>query len=254
MSTPWTTPVLAPTTDRVAVAVVAKAPVAGRVKTRMQPPLTGVEAAELATAMLADVTDVALRTGADVWWSYAGDRAVLEPLRPDGVRLLAQVGDGLGRRLAHAHHTLHARGYGGVVLVGADCPTVDGADLGTALRLLAIHDVVLGPAADGGYTLLATRRCAPELYATVPMSTDHTAADTLAVARRLGLDTVVTPTRRDIDTVDDLRRVLAAGSLDHAPRTRTLAERLLPVTPRDPAAATSRTTPPPPARPPATPP
>lgn len=206
-----------------AIAIVAKAPVPGRVKTRMQPDLSARCAADLAAAMLTDVTAAAQATDAAVWWSYAGDRAVLDALRPAGVRLLTQVGEGLGARLAHAHRTLHARGAARVLVVGADCPTIDAEVLRAAVAWLDDHDVVLGPASDGGYTLLGTRTCAPALFSTVPMSTAHTGADTLAVAGRLGLRTAVLDPRPDLDTVDDLRSALDGGWLDAAPRTRALA-------------------------------
>jgi rSAM/selenodomain-associated transferase 1 len=211
----------------VAIAVVAKAPVPGRVKSRMQPGLSAAQAADLAAAMLADVTAAARATGAQVWWSYAGDRAVLAALCPADVRLLAQVGDGLGPRLANAHTTLHDR-VGRVLLVGADCPTVDAAALRATITLLDEHDVVLGPAADGGYTLVGTRAPAPSLFTAVPMSTARTAFDTLAEARRLGLRAVVTPTRPDLDRVSDLRAALAGGWLASAPRTRAIVAELLP--------------------------
>ncbi|HSJ45630.1 MAG TPA: TIGR04282 family arsenosugar biosynthesis glycosyltransferase [Euzebyales bacterium] len=210
-----------------AIAVVAKAPVPGPVKTRMQPGLSADLAADLAAAMLADVTTAARATDATVWWSYAGDRAVLDALRPAGVRLLAQVGDGLGERLAHAHRTLHGAAAGRVLLVGADCPTVDADVLRAALARLDDHDVVLGPAGDGGYTLLGTGTCAPSLLSAVPMSTAHTGADTLAQAERLGLRTAVLDARPDLDTVDDLRTALDGGWLDAAPRTRALATSIL---------------------------
>jgi rSAM/selenodomain-associated transferase 1 len=210
----------------VAIAVVAKAPVPGHVKTRMQPALSAAQAADLAAAMLADVTAAARATGAQVWWSYAGVRAVLDALRPADVRLLAQVGDGLGPRLAHAHTTLHGHADR-VLLVGADCPTLDAAALCAAIALLDDHDLVLGPADDGGYTLAGTRAPAPSLFTAVPMSTAHTAVDTLAEARRLGLRAVVTAARPDLDRVSDLRDALAGGWLASAPRTRALAAGLM---------------------------
>ena len=210
-----------------AVVVVAKAPVAGTVKTRMQPALTPDAAADLAAAMLADVTEAATGTGAQVWWSWTGDRAAIDALRPRGVRMLAQVGHGLGQRLAHAHATLHAAGSRRVVLVGADCPTVDAPLLRDAVALLDAVDVVLGPASDGGYTVLGTRTAAPSLFTAVPMSTSHTGSDTLREARRLGLAATTIATRPDLDTVDDLRRALVGGWLDAAPRTRALAVGLL---------------------------
>lgn len=220
-------PVGSPVTGPVAIAVVVKAPVPGQVKTRMQPPLSADQAAAVAAAMLRDVTHAALATAADVWWSYAGDRGVLDGLRPPGVRMLAQVGAGLAPRLAHAHRSLHAAGAERVVLVGADCPTVDAATLCEAVALLDAHDVVLGPAADGGYTLLGTAICAPSLLSAVPMSTAHTGEDTLREAARLGLAAAVMDARPDLDTVDDLRAALADGWLDRAPHTRAVTARLL---------------------------
>jgi rSAM/selenodomain-associated transferase 1 len=213
--------------DSVAIAVVAKAPVAGQVKTRMQPPLTPSQAAGLAVAMLADVTAAALATGAAVWWSYAGSRAVLDDLRPSGVRLLEQVGDGLGPRLAHTHRVLHEGGHDRVLVVGADCPTVDAAALTMAVDLLDCHDVVIGPASDGGYTLLGTTTCSPALFTDVPMSTAHTGADTIAVAERLGLRVALTEPRPDLDTFADLVSALDGGWLAAAPFTRRLAEQLV---------------------------
>lgn len=209
------------------IAVVAKAPVAGLVKTRMRPPLSAQQAADLAAAMLRDVTRAALETGAAVWWSYAGDAAVLDDLRPPGVQMLAQVGADLAERLAHAHATLHAVGADRVILVGADCPAVDVAALHDALGLLRSADVVLGPATDGGYTLLGTAICAPTLFSAVTMSTARTGADTLGEARRLGLRAAVMDARPDIDTFPDLRAALADGWLQHAPHTRAATERLL---------------------------
>lgn len=211
----------------VAIAVIAKAPVAGRVKTRMQPPLSPGEAADLAAAMLGDVTVAAQATGATVWWSHAGPRELIAPLRPARVRLLRQQGTGLGERLAHTHRVLHERGHARVVVVGADCPTVDADELTATIRLLDDHDAVIGPASDGGYTLLGTTVCAPALFSDVPMSTAHTATDTIAVADRLGLHLAVTAPRPDLDVFDDLCAALAGGWLAHAPRTRAFATRVI---------------------------
>lgn len=213
-----------------AIAVVAKAPVPGRVKTRMQPALTPAQSAELATAMLCDVTAAAQATGAQVWWSYTGAAAVLDAVRPSGVAMLAQVGPGLAARLAHAHRTLHGGGAERVLLVGADCPTLDATALDDAIARLDAADVVLAPASDGGYTLLGTRTCAPSLLADIPMSTEHTATDTLAEAARLDLEVAVMPSRPDIDTPADLGAALHGGWLAAADRTRALAVTLLGLT------------------------
>lgn len=214
---------------RAAIGLVAKAPVPGEVKTRMCPPLTPVEAAAVAAALLADTVDSALSTGHEVWCVATGDRRCLAGLLPPGVPLLRQVGGGLGARLANALATLCATGAERVLLVGADCPTVDGGYLDQALAALDDADVVLGPAADGGYTLLGARAPHPELFAGVPMGTSGVLTATLDGVRRAGLRTRVLDVRHDIDTVADLATAWRSGQLNAAPRTRAVIRALRPV-------------------------
>jgi uncharacterized protein len=97
-------------------------------------------------------------------------------------------------------------------------------------------DVVLGPAADGGYYLVGAKAALPELFVGVPMGTDAVLQVTIqrAARRRLRVGTV--PMLRDLDRLEDLRAALAAGELDASPRTRLVATDLLavqrPPTPR----------------------
>lgn len=211
---------------RAAIGLVAKAPVPGQVKTRLCPPLTPAEAAAVAAALLADTVDSAVSTGAEVWCVATGDRRRFAGLLPPGLPLLHQVGDGLGARLANALAALCATGAERVLLVGADCPTVDGAYLDQALAALDDTDVVVGPAADGGYTLLGARAPHPELFAGVPMGTSGVLAATLDRARGAGLRARVLEVRHDIDTVADLAAAWHSGQLRAAPRTRALISQL----------------------------
>jgi rSAM/selenodomain-associated transferase 1 len=199
--------------------VIAKAPVARQVKTRMCPPLTPDEAAALAAALLADTVATARDSGADVWAVTAGAAAGFADVLPPELPRLAQRGDGLGARLTAAQADLFARGYDRVLLLGGDCPTVPAAHLRSALALLDGADAVLGPARDGGYTLVAAARPLAVLFAGVPMSTSHTLAATLAAARGAGLRTALLPPRHDLDTIADLVAALAAGELASAPAT-----------------------------------
>lgn len=204
---------------RSAIAVVAKAPVPGEVKTRLTPELSPLQAAEVARALLADTLANAAQVRGDRWCVYAGCRAELARSVPAGVALLEQVGDTFAQRLAAAQAALFARGYDLVVLLGADCPTVGPGDLRRALTALEVADVVLGPARDGGYTLLAARAPDAGLFLGVPMGTGTVLAATVARARALGRSVALTPPRHDLDTVDDLRAAAAAGELRGAPAT-----------------------------------
>jgi uncharacterized protein len=211
----------------VALGLIAKTPAAGAVKTRLCPPLGGEEAAAAAAALIADTGANAAATGHDVWGVHAGAPDGIAELLPAGARLLAQRGHGLAERLATAQADLHARGYGRVVLLGGDCPTVDAAYLTQAVAALDVHDIVLGPACDGGYTLIGTRRPHPRLF-DVEMSTPRVLGDTLAHAAATGLRCRCLAPRYDLDTAADLLAAADAGQLGHAPRTATLVRRLRP--------------------------
>lgn len=184
--------------------VIAKAPVAGRVKTRLCPPCTPAQAAQLAAAALADTLDAVRATPAR--------RHVLVldgtlSATPAGFAVVGQRGHGLGARLA--------AGFGDTALpdtpsflVGMDTPQVSTALLTHALRLLTETDAVLGPAADGGWWGLGLRHAGhATVLRDVPMSTAETGARTLAALAGRGLRVATLPMLRDVDTVADASAV-----------------------------------------------
>ncbi|HZS11966.1 MAG TPA: TIGR04282 family arsenosugar biosynthesis glycosyltransferase [Nitrospirales bacterium] len=206
----------APATRRPTGALVlfAKAPVPGQVKTRLTPPLTPDETASLhgsfvldaleRTAGLKAVLDrfVACAPSAEhVFFKILGER--------HGVRLLDQRGPEVGARMAAAFDDLFRQGYERVVLAGTDLPTLPVTAYHQTLDLLAGHDVVLGPAVDGGYYLIALKRSHPELFREMPWSTPDVRKLTEDRAKMAGLTVGLLPAHRDIDTIDDLRAVIA---------------------------------------------
>ncbi len=215
-------------TGRVAVAVVAKEPVAGFAKTRMAPTLGQRGAAKAAAAMLADTLAVVARVTAEPWLCFtpATARERLAALAP-GFRLLPQSGGDLGDRLAACAAALRAAGAERVAIVGADTPHLPRRWYETALALLDRVDVVLGPALDGGYYLVAATAPPPELFVGVPMGTDLVLGETLRRAERRGLRVALLPPLRDLDRVEDLAAALAAGELDASPRSRAVVAALL---------------------------
>jgi rSAM/selenodomain-associated transferase 1 len=204
-----------------AVGLIAKVPEAGRVKTRLCPPLTPSEAAELAAAMLTDTLASAGSSGADPWCVYDGDERLLTGHLRLPVSLLRQTCGGLEARLAAAQAELFAHGYDRVLLVGADCPSVSSVYLRQAIDALFDVDLVLGPAFDGGYTLIGTNAPSPALFDGVLMSTDHVLIETLGRAVQQRLQVRLLAWRYDLDTVGDLVEAHASGQLAHA--TATLA-------------------------------
>jgi hypothetical protein len=124
--------------------------------------------------------------------------------------------------MARACADVFALGYQYVMVIGTDLPTLPGSAFGEAVKLLAAHDLVLGPSRDGGYYLIGLRKPAPELFAGIPWSTDRVLALTQQKAAALGLRTALLPVRRDIDTVDDLRAVIdETGLRSRAPQPVT---------------------------------
>jgi uncharacterized protein len=199
------------------VLVMAKSPVAGRVKTRLCPPCTPAEAAAIAEAARAD-------TLAAVAACRAGRRIVAldgapGPWLPPGFEVIPQVDGGLDIRLAAAW----AAAGGAGVQIGMDTPQVTPALLDGALESLDTTAAALGPTADGGWWAIGLRRPDARVFVGVPMSTPHTGAAQLGRLRLLGLSVSVLPALVDLDTVADLPTVAASGA---AIRTAAQARRI----------------------------
>jgi rSAM/selenodomain-associated transferase 1 len=213
---------------RDALAVVAKEPVAGLAKTRLVPALGEVGAARAAAAMLADTLAAVRASGADPWLCFtpAEARERLGRLAP-GFGLLAQGAGDLGDRLAACLGDLLGTGADRVVIVGADTPQVPPATYRRAFSLLDEADVVLGPALDGGYYLVAAKAARPDLFVGITMGTGTVLSETLARAAGAGLQVALLPPLRDLDRVEDLAAALAIGELDGARATHAAATELL---------------------------
>lgn len=198
------------------VLVMAKAPVPGRVKTRLCPPCTPAEAAAIAEAALADTLDAVAACG-------AGRRIVAldgapGPWLPPGFEVIPQVGGGLDHRLAAAWSAAGGAG----VQIGMDTPQVTPALLDGALASLDEAPAALGLAVDGGWWAIGLRQPDPRVFVGVPMSTGHTGAAQLARLRSLGLSVTMLPALVDLDTVADLPAVTESGA---AIRTAAQARR-----------------------------
>jgi uncharacterized protein len=204
-----------------AVIVLAKAPEPGRAKTRLCPPATPSEAADLAAASLLDTLDAACGVpGAVPVVVFTGRlagaaRAAELSAALRGVRALPQAGDGLGRRIAAAHADTAALLPGRATLqVGMDTPQADAALLAASLDRLHAPgtDAVLGLATDGGWWALGLRDPrAAVLVADVPTSCDDTGERTLRALRDGGLRVGLLPELTDVDTAADALAVAAAA-------------------------------------------
>lgn len=196
----------------IALAIMCKAPVAGESKTRLCPPLSPEEAANLSRCFIADVAATVAAVARDVGGQgYAvitpvGSEGAFADLLPDGVRILTQRGPDLSVRLIHATRDLLVAGHTGVCLINADGPTLPPELLALAMAVLREpgEGIALVPAIDGGYALIGFNREHPSLFTDVAWSTSRVLAQTLVRAARLRLPVSLLPTWYDVDDIAGL--------------------------------------------------
>jgi hypothetical protein len=192
--------------------VFAKAPQAGRVKTRLVPPLTPLQAARVHEASLLDVVAGAVESGGAVRILYddTADADAYFARAFPGMQRRPQLAGDLGRRLVNAFAAGFADGAACVVAIGADSPTLPRSYLRDGLAATREAGAALGPADDGGYYLIGLRRDvwpkAEVLFDDIPWSTDLVCETTRQRAAEIGLPVRVLPQWYDIDRIDDLRR------------------------------------------------
>ena len=209
--------------QQAALVVFAKAPIPGHVKTRLCPPLTPDEAATIHGSFVLDTLErtraavSTFRLPVDRYLACAPSSTlpffkIMEERQ--GVSLLDQQGDDLGAKMNGVCETLFARGYGRVVIVGTDVPSLPIIHYRQAFEALAQHDVVLGPAVDGGYYLIGLKTPRPELFHDMPWSTGQVLQRTKDKAGTLGLSIGCLSDWRDVDTIDDLKILIEASQVD----------------------------------------
>jgi hypothetical protein len=199
------------TIPRAALLVIAKAPVAGRAKTRLCPPLSPSQAAEVAEAALRDTLAAVLRTPA------ARRVLVLDgppgSWLPAGFEVIPQRPVGFAERLAGAFEDVGEPAF----LIGMDTPQLTPAMLDSALGALSAPatDAALGLCEDGGYWGIGLRRPDPRVFSGVRMSTARTGEHQRLRLEELGLRTHALPVLRDVDCHAD-----ALAVAEQAPASR----------------------------------
>jgi uncharacterized protein len=200
------------TMQSVAIGIFCKTPTAGFSKTRLSPPLRPEECGMLSACFVRDLADTIDSLSRDgnvapyAVYTPAGTEDKLRTLLLPSFSLLLQCDGAFGVRLRQATSDLLKAGYSGAVLVNADSPTLPASILRTAVRALQGGDVVvLGPAIDGGYTLIGLSRLHARLFEDIPWSTPDVYRLTLERAGEIGLPVVTVPLWYDVDDRATLR-------------------------------------------------
>lgn len=225
-----------------ALGLMAKAPLVGEVKTRLVPPLTPQEAAELNICFLRDmaanvesISETEAASGLVVY-TPAGSEAAFDEVLPDGFGLLLQRGPNLGDRLCNATDDLLQQGYGGVCLINSDSPTLPKSILIRAIELLMTEGdrVVLGEAEDGGYYLIGLKHAHRHLFDGIAWSTANVLTRTRQRAAEIDLPVALLPPWYDVDDAETLHRLCeellfdsAANGAYAAPHSRGFLEAVI---------------------------
>lgn len=217
-----------------ALGIMTKAPVAGKVKTRLSPPLTPEEAAQLNICFLKDISCSIATAGRQSSaigvgiFTPRGSESVYEDILPGEFLLLSQRDGKFGDRLAFAAEDLLKAGFQSVCLINSDSPTVSAATFTEAANELsrAGDRIILGPSDDGGYYLIGLKKLHRRVFEEIDWSTDVVFEQTKQRAAEIGVDVHDLPSGLDIDDRAALRRLcdeLLGGdpTSDVAPNTRS---------------------------------
>lgn len=190
-----------------ALLVFVRNPIAGRVKTRLIPAIGATGATTVYRQLLASTLAAARAADSDtlsLWIDQATPNTELQALIDEhAVEWHRQRGADLGERM-HDALTSSLTDHRHAVLIGSDCPEFSATYLEMAFDALSRHDVVIGPARDGGYVLIGMNAVHKGLFDAIPWSTDRVMDATRQRISAVGLDCHELPVLRDIDTADDL--------------------------------------------------
>ncbi|HET9235465.1 MAG TPA: TIGR04282 family arsenosugar biosynthesis glycosyltransferase [Candidatus Eisenbacteria bacterium] len=212
-----------------AIGLFAKAPIPGRVKTRLCPPLDATSAARLYAAFLSDIAATLDANEIWEWFAMSPEPDALRDHWPAGAPLprtfLPQIGKDLGERMAHALALLLEE-HPSAILVGSDHPTLSAHLLTHAVRALEEADLVLGPTRDGGLYAIGSKGPVFDLLRGIEWSTKAVFETVAARVRDLRLRTVCLPPWYDVDDAGDLAflrehvALLETQCVSPCPRTR----------------------------------
>lgn len=226
-----------------ALIIVARYPEPGKTKTRLAASIGAAAAAELYRAFLTDLARRFIDRDYDLHWAYTPPEsdyntfaATLAYPSVQSIHCFPQQGIDLGQRLHHAFQWTYQHGYDHTILIGSDSPHISLETITNARAALDKTDIVLGPADDGGYYLIAMRK-PHDVFSGIPMSTSVVTQMTIDTAHSQGLTVHLGEPLFDIDDLPDLLRLarlleadpsLAPATAAHLVTLRSLHDHYVP--------------------------
>ena len=207
-----------------ALVVMLKLPVAGKVKTRLTPPLKKEDAAELYKCFIQDIfSRISTLNGIDIIAAYTPKNLAerIKRIVPVNTMLIPQKGSDLGERLQNIFSQLFSIGYKKVAIIGTDSPDLPVEYIKKSFSSLNKNtSIVIGPSRDGGYYLIAMSRYSEEVFKDIPWSTNTVFKITLEKAKKAGLLPAFLPEWYDVDETGDLKTLRENMRL-HYPAAKT---------------------------------
>jgi rSAM/selenodomain-associated transferase 1 len=189
----------------------ARPPLPGKVKTRLAETVGDQKALEIYNALLAHTVSVAVDSHLPVMWFWAEPSNIV---LSETFNYHTQVGNNLGERMLYAFEFGFHSGFDEIVMIGTDCVELESSHLHLAMKSLESCDIVLGPAKDGGYYLVAMKKVHSEIFSGMPWSTDTLLSKTIDKCNSLALTFILLPELRDVDTIGDLKKSRIAHLLN----------------------------------------
>jgi len=191
------------------IVIMAKVPIAGTVKTRLQPFLSAEQCAELAKCFLDDTVSKVKSLPNELIIAYTPieKRDVLLAILPNEQVFIEQKGVNLGDKMFHVFEFALSQNSDAVVMIGTDSPTFPAQFITQGFEMLSETDAVLGETTDGGFYLIGLRKLKKEIFETVEWSSPKTFEQTAKNVENLNLKLSLLPNWYDVDTPDDLKRL-----------------------------------------------
>lgn len=191
-------------------------PELGKVKTRLAAAIGPEKALEVYRVLLAHTRAITLPLQLDKVVFFADTPAGNTLWEADGYQLQVQQAGDLGEKMAGAFRFGFDKGYERIGIIGSDCYELSSEILLQGFALLQQHDLVAGPAADGGYYFLGMKRFLAGLFENKTWSSPTVLQDTLADAKTMGLTSALLPVLTDVDEVADLATMPAFAGLSNS--------------------------------------